>query len=135
MKSMGWHSRNGEHMDFYKKMGIVCNRIPEGKVATYGQIALLCGKPKNSRQVGFGLREDLAGPVPAHRVVNSRGELSGAVYFEFYGLQKLLLEEEGVEVTWNGNSWVVDLKKYGWKNTMEEARELNARFEEEDEIQ
>lgn len=46
-------------MDFYQKLRIVCNEIPHGKVATYGQIALLCGKPKNSRQVGYGLRENL----------------------------------------------------------------------------
>lgn len=67
-------------MDFYKRMGIVCQNIPEGKVATYGQIALLCGKPRNARQVGYGLRHGLAGDnVPAHRVVNSKGILSGAV--------------------------------------------------------
>ena len=49
------------------------------KVATYGQIAMLCGKPRNSRQVGYGLRENLAGEaIPAFRVVNGRGELSGA---------------------------------------------------------
>ena len=43
-------------MDFYKRMALVCRRIPEGTVATYGQIALLCRKPKNSRQVGYGLK-------------------------------------------------------------------------------
>ena len=58
--------------------------IPKGKVATYGQIALLCGKPKNSRQVGYGLKKNLAGEdVPAYRVVNGKGELSGACHFEF----------------------------------------------------
>ena len=72
--------------------------IPKGKVATYGQIALLCGKPKNSRQVGYGLKKNLAGEdVPAYRVVNGKGELSGACHFEFPGLQKLLLEEENIE--------------------------------------
>lgn len=71
-------------MDFYQKMNIVCKHIPEGKVATYGQIALLCGKPKNARQVGYGLRENLAGEdIPAHRIVNAKGELSGAIHFEF----------------------------------------------------
>ena len=39
-------------MTFYEKMRLVCLRIPRGKVATYGQIAMLCGKPRNSRQVG-----------------------------------------------------------------------------------
>lgn len=118
-------------MDFYKRMGIVCNHIPCGRVATYGQIALLCGKPKNSRQVGYGLREDLAGPVPAHRVVNSRGELSGAVYFEMPDMQKMLLQDEGVEVFWNGKCWAVDLRKYGWKNTLEEAEYFKKRFKED----
>ena len=116
-------------MDFYQKMGIVCNEIPYGKVATYGQIALLCGKPKNSRQVGYGLRENLAGDVPAYRVLNAKGELSGAFHFEFPNLQKMLLQEEGVEVTWNGEKWVVDLKKYGWKNTMEDAYSLQKKFD------
>ena len=45
-------------MTFYEKMRLVCLRIPRGKVATYGQIAMLCGKPRNSRQVGYGLREE-----------------------------------------------------------------------------
>lgn len=46
-------------MTFYEKMRIVCLAIPVWKVATYGQIALLCGKPNNSRQVGYELREGL----------------------------------------------------------------------------
>ena len=109
-------------MDFYQKMNLVCRRIPEGKVATYGQIALLCGKPNHSRQVGYGLKTGLAGEdIPAHRIVNARGELSGAGYFETWDLQKLLLEEEGVEVVRSGDVWKVDLKKYGWKNTLEDA--------------
>ena len=40
-------------MDFYQRAGIVCRAIPRGTVASYGQIALLCGKPKNARQVGY----------------------------------------------------------------------------------
>ena len=111
-----------KNMTFYEKMRIVCMAIPRGKVATYGQIAMLCGKPGNSRQVGFGLRENLAGEdVPAFRVVNSRGELSGAYHFHIPGLQKTLLEEDGIEVFWNGRIWCVDLKKFGWKTTVEDA--------------
>lgn len=118
-------------MNFYDKMRIVCLAIPEGKVATYGQIALLCGKPRNSRQVGYGLKNDLAGSdVPAYRVVNSRGELSGAGHFEAPGLQKMLLEEDGIEVLWNGKDWCVDLKKYGWDNSMEGALELARQFDQ-----
>ena len=48
-------------MNFYQKMRIVCLAIPEGRVATYGQIALLCGQPNHSRQVGYGLKHCLGG--------------------------------------------------------------------------
>lgn len=116
-------------LDFYGKVGIVCRKIPEGKVATYGQIALLCGKPKNSRQVGYGLKMELAGEdIPAYRVVNSKGILSGASHFETFDLQKLLLAEDGVEVVWTPDGWKVDLKRFGWKNTMEEALEIQEEF-------
>jgi len=108
-------------MDFYEKMNIICKRIPEGKVATYGQIALLCGKPKNARQVGYGLRENLAGDdIPAHRIVNSKGKLSGASHFEYLDMQKLLLQDEGVDVIWDGMKWKVDLNEYGWRHTLED---------------
>lgn len=109
-------------MTFYEKMRIVCMAIPAGNVATYGQIAMLCGKPRNSRQVGYGLKNNLAGAdVPAFRVVNCRGELSGAIHFQIPGLQQKLLEDDGIEVFWNGNNWCVDLKKYGWKSTVQDA--------------
>lgn len=121
-------------MDMYKRIGIVCRNIPKGKVATYGQIALLCGKPKNSRQVGYGLKHGLAGEdVPACRVVNSRGILSGAAHFETFDMQRMLLEAEGVPVVWTEEGWKVDLKKYGWANSMEDAVYLRKLFEQEEE--
>lgn len=117
-------------MDIYKRIGIVCRQIPAGRVATYGQIALLCGKPRNSRQVGYALKKGLAGEdIPAYRVVNSRGILSGASYFETYDMQKLLLEEEGVAVKFLDGAWWVDLKQYGWQNTMEDVYLLQSMFE------
>lgn len=109
-------------MDFYQKMALACKRIPKGRVATYGQIALLCGKPKNARQVGYGLKCGLAGEdIPAHRIVNAKGLLAGAVYFDTPDLQKLLLEAEGVEVKRTDEGWKVDLKRYGWDNSFEDA--------------
>lgn len=114
-----------KELNFYEKMRIACLEIPEGKVATYGQIAMLCGAPNNSRQVGYGLKNNLAGSdIPAYRVVNSKGELSGACHFEFPDLQKMLLEEDDIEVKWNGKNWYVDLKKYGWKNSLDEAMRI-----------
>ena len=116
-------------MDIYRRIGLACSRIPRGRVATDGQIALLCGKPGNSRQVGYALKKGLAGEdVPAHRVVNAAGILSGAAHFASMDLQCLLLREEGVEVLWTPKGWKTDLKRYGWKNTMEEALELNRAF-------
>ena len=68
-------------------------------------------------------------PIGRHGYTGtSCGELSGAGHFETWDLQKLLLWEEGVEAVWNGTVWSVDLKKYGWKNTLEEAEELAALF-------
>lgn len=115
-------------MDFYRRVGMVCRQVPEGRVATYGQIALLCGKPRNARQVGYALSRGLAGEVPAFRVINSRGCLSGAAAFARPDTQRRLLRREGVKVSADG---CVDLKLYGWKNTLEEALLLRARFEEE----
>ena len=109
--------------NFYRRMREVCMAVPAGCVATYGQIALLCGAPNNARQVGYGLRNNLAGgDVPAHRIVNGRGELSGACHFEFQDLQANLLRAEGVEVEWTGKCWRTDLKRYGWKNAPEDGR-------------
>lgn len=108
-------------MTFYEKMRLVCLAIPAGRVATYGQIAMLCGKPRNARQVGYGLREGLAGAdVPAFRVVNSRGQLSGARHFLTSELQRTLLAEDGVPTLWDGRCWYVELKRYGWKSTPED---------------
>lgn len=117
-------------MEFYKRVGIVCRNIPKGKVATYGQVALLCGKPKNPRQVGYALKHGLAGKdVPAYRVVNGKGILSGAAYFETFDMQRMLLEAEGVRVAWTNYGWKASLKEYGWKNTMEDALYLKELFE------
>ncbi len=116
-------------MDFYQKMALVCKSIPQGRVATYGQIALLCEKPKNARQVGYSLKCGLAGEdIPAHRIVNAKGLLAGAAYFHTPDMQKLLLEAEGVEVKRTDSGWLVDLKRFGWRNTFQEALALREAF-------
>ena len=61
-------------------------------------------------------------------LVNAAGILSGASHFASMDLQCFLLREEGVEVLWTPKGWKTDLKRYGWKNTMEEALELNRAF-------
>ena len=114
-------------MDFYRRVELVCKGIPEGTVATYGQIALLCGMPNHARQVGYGLGHGrCGGQIPAHRVVNAKGLLSGAASFETPDTQRFLLEKEGVSVD---REQGVDLKQFGWKNTMEDALFFRACFE------
>ena len=117
---------------FYRRAAIVCRRIPYGKTTTYGQIALLCGKPGNARQVGYALnRGRLGDGIPAHRVVNSRGILSGAAAFETGDMQRRLLEAEGVKTEYTEDGWRVDLEKDGWHNTLEEALQFRQMFEEQ----
>ena len=119
--------------EIYKRAAIVCRAIPYGKAATYGQIALLCGRPKNARQVGYALnRNRLGDDIPAHRVVNARGILSGAAAFETADMQKMLLENEGVKVRFTPDGWQVDLKKDGWHNTMEDALRFLEIFQAQD---
>ena len=87
----------------------VCN-IPKGKVATYGQVAALAGIPKMSRAVGNALHKNPdPDRIPCYRVVNSKGELSGAFAFGGKNVQAERLMADGIEVV-NGR---VDLKKYG----------------------
>lgn len=87
--------------------------IPYGKVATYGQVAALAGEPKMCRAVGNALHKnpDPEG-VPCYRVVNAKGELSGAFAFGGPMVQQAKLEAEGVVVV-DGK---VDLQKYGMKS-------------------
>lgn len=106
-------------MDFYTQVSQLCRQIPTGCVATYGQIARLCGKLGGARQVGYAMANRLEEGVPAHRVVNSKGELSGAHAFLVPGLQRSLLEAEGVSFDAAGR---VDLKVYGWRPSPEELK-------------
>ncbi len=110
-------------MDFFRRVGVVCNKIPKGKVATYGQLADLCGVPRGAREVGRALSRGAA--ESAHRVVNSRGYLSGANAFLFDGMQRALLEEEGVAVS---DTNIVDLQQYGWNPTEDELQWLSDCF-------
>lgn len=118
--------------DFYKRAAVICRAIPRGKAATYGQIALLCGKPKNARQVGYALNRGRLGEgIPAHRIVNARGILSGAAAFETADMQRALLEKEGVTLRFTPDGWQVDLKKDGWHNTMDDALRFREIFKEQ----
>ena len=86
---------------------LVVEEIPEGRVATYGQIARLIGRDRNARLVGAVLsRADCYGQYPCHRVVNHAGRLVPG-----WGEQAELLRREGVVLK---DECHVDLKKYQW---------------------
>ncbi len=87
-------------------------KIPYGKVATYGQIAVIAGNPRWSRVVGYALHVNPdPDSIPCFRVVNRMGEPSSAFAFGGKNMQILLLEGEGVEFT-DGR---VDMEKYQWR--------------------
>jgi methylated-DNA-protein-cysteine methyltransferase-like protein len=97
----------------YQRIYATVNRIPEGRVATYGQIADLAGLPGHARQVGYALHATPAElAIPWHRVINSRGEVSPRSEPGWEGYQRHLLEEEGVEFNLLGR---VDLKHFRWQ--------------------
>lgn len=89
----------------------VVRRIPRGKVATYGQVAMLAGNPRWSRVVGYALHVNTdPAHIPCYRVVNRLGEPSAAFAFGGVNEQILLLQADGVEFI-DGR---VDLSKYLW---------------------
>lgn len=101
-------------MSFYDIVYEQVKKIPKGKVATYGQIAFMCGSPRASRAVGYALHfNPYFGTVPCHRVVNRFGNLAEKFAFGGADEQKHLLELDGVFVS---DDYKVDLKKYLWTN-------------------
>ncbi|MCM1043371.1 MAG: MGMT family protein, partial [Corallococcus sp.] len=81
---------------FFEKVYQVTKQIPSGKVATYGQIARLCGNARMSRQVGWALHVNPEfGVIPCHRVVNREGKLAPAFAFGGADVQRDMLESEG----------------------------------------
>ena len=82
-------------------------------MATYGQIATLAGLDGHARQVGYALHSLPDGSdVPWHRVINAKGEVSPRSTSDSHELQRMLLEEEGVEFSLDGR---VDLKDFRWE--------------------
>ena len=86
--------------------------IPRGSVATYGQIAAAIGNKRLARVVGYALHVNPEpGGIPCHRVVFKDGGLCGGLAFGGEGIQRALLEEEGVVFLPDGR---VDMARCGW---------------------
>ena len=101
-----------ENDNFFEKVYAVTRQIPYGKVTSYGAIAKALGTAKSARMVGWAMNashklED----VPAHRVVNRNGLLTGKMHFDGTNLMQQLLENEGIKVV---NNQVMDFKKVFW---------------------
>lgn len=97
------------------RVWVVVSQIPDGRVATYGQIAALAGIAGRSaaRQVGYALAAlQPATDVPWHRVVNARGELSPRANPDAVAVQRMLLEEEGIGFD---HRRCIDLIRYAWQ--------------------
>ena len=85
-------------MNFFEKVYEAVRSIPDGKVASYGMIALLCGNPKASRQVGWALHVNPSpDTIPCYKVVFKDGSLSEGFAFGGEREQRRLLEADGVK--------------------------------------
>lgn len=90
----------------------VVQRIPEGRVSTYGWIAELAGYSRQPRLVGYALHQSADESVPWHRVVNARGEVSSRTAGDSHQRQRTLLEAEGIVFSASGR---IDLARHGWR--------------------
>ena len=85
--------------DFFQRVYKVVRTIPFGRVTTYGLIAKKLGSASSARTVGWALNAcHNDSSIPAHRVVNRNGLLSGKHHFKGFDLMKQLLENEGIQV-------------------------------------
>lgn len=104
--------------DFFEQVYQVVRLIPKGRVTSYGAIAAYLGAKTSSRVVGYAMNaaHNQKPKVPAHRVLNRNGQLTGKHHFATPYLMQELLEKEKVKIE---NDAVVDLKKYFWDPTIE----------------
>lgn len=106
-----------ENENFFERVYEIARLIPQGRVTSYGAIAKALGTARSARMVGWAMnashnRED----VPAHRVVNRIGMLSGKHHFEGTNLMQQLLENEGLKVV---DNQIVNFEKYFWQPKIE----------------
>ncbi|MHA7829556.1 MAG: MGMT family protein [Flagellimonas sp.] len=100
-----------EEKNFFDKVYEVAKQIPYGRVTSYGAIAKHLGAARSARMVGWAMNNSLAKDVPAHRVVNRVGVLTGKHHFDGSNIMQQLLENEGIPVKENQ---IVDFQKYFW---------------------
>lgn len=108
-----------QQSDFFQDVYDVVRLIPEGRVTSYGAIAKYLGSARSSRMVGWAMNAAHSIPdVPAHRVVNRKGLLTGKIHFGEPNRMENLLKAEGVLVK---NDQIIDFEKHFW-DPMEELK-------------
>lgn len=100
-----------EDKNFFEKVHEVARAIPYGRVTSYGAIAKYLGAARSARMVGWAMNNSTAKDVPAHRVVNRFGLLTGKHHFQGSSLMQQLLENEGIVVK---DNQIVDFAKHFW---------------------
>lgn len=107
-----------ESDNFFDKVYVIARKIPFGRVTSYGSIATYLGAAKSSRMVGWAMNNshNQTEEVPAHRVVNRKGLLTGKHHFKGTNLMQQLLENEGIVVIENQ---IQDFEKIFWNPSEE----------------
>lgn len=102
-----------DRQSFFESVYDVARLIPKGRVTSYGAIAAYLGMKGSSRMVGYAMNgaNKISPPVPAHRVVNRQGLLTGKQHFGAGNMMQQLLENEGIKVV---DDEVVEFKKLFW---------------------
>jgi len=101
-----------EDQNFFQRVYEVVKQIPFGRVTSYGAIAKHIGAPGSARMVGWAMNASHIMPdIPAHRVVNRKGLLTGKHHFDGTNLMQQLLENEGITVM---DNQIQDFEKHYW---------------------
>ena len=99
--------------NFFERFYTIARQIPYGKVTSYGAIAKALGTARSARMVGWAMNASHSlEDVPAHRVVNRKGLLTGKLHFDGTNLMQQLLENEGITVI---DNQIVDFEKHFWQ--------------------
>ena len=103
--------------NFFEKVYSITKQVPFGRVTSYGAIAKHLGTPRSARMVGWALNAShLDDSIPAHRVVNRNGLLTGKHHFDGTNLMQQLLENENIIIE---NNHIMDFKKIYWDPNIE----------------
>jgi methylated-DNA-protein-cysteine methyltransferase-like protein len=104
--------------NFFERVYVIAKQIPYGKITSYGAIAKALGAARSARMVGWAMNASHGrADIPAHRVVNRKGLLTGKFHFDGTNLMQQLLESEGIAVR---DNQIIDFDTHFWEPPMSE---------------